>query len=386
MQYGAASFAALILTTYLLIQLIGASETPDRVALAGKEITSYGLKFKSRRGKFGGECDGYGVAEDTYFADFSGQYCGKISYEVPLDQQKPDSQVQQLELVYKVFATDFDAEEYYWRFWGIHTHEPLASNMYLDVTHTTNLPGNGQHTLLWTPPSSPNIGGPSMRSMSSNHLLMMFRSDRTFIKLTVSGFPDSSAPQISPQAASDLAAAVASRISREVSSSSTVVLRDLSLSVMGACRKGDVVAARLMKAISATADEVIGAARAWVQSAPSDLLALGKTLAQRLNSPEASDSDVVEDPYDNRSLLEESDNAEVDVEEYDVTHFDDAESSSYVEVDLLYSGVAMLIMLVLLVASELFEPPPAAAAAVDVLQSSPIGSQSVYAPALSSRQ
>ena len=31
-------------------------------------------------------------------------------------------------MVYKVFGDESEAEEYYWRFWGMHAHEPLARN------------------------------------------------------------------------------------------------------------------------------------------------------------------------------------------------------------------------------------------------------------------
>lgn len=44
-------------------------------------------------------------------------------------------------MLYKLFSTEENAVDYYWRFWGTHMHEPLPSYVYGNITDSSPVVG-----------------------------------------------------------------------------------------------------------------------------------------------------------------------------------------------------------------------------------------------------
>jgi hypothetical protein len=101
------------------------------------------------------------VAEDVYFGRHKGEHCGLTRWEAaPLatGEETPMQFLKSLDLVTKTFATEKNAYDYYWRFWGRHMHEPVPYQLLMDMTMSTPLVG--------TPPPPlplPGLGFPMRR-------------------------------------------------------------------------------------------------------------------------------------------------------------------------------------------------------------------------------
>jgi hypothetical protein len=101
------------------------------------------LRQKSRRvTKLGASCDGFGVQRDLFFHKFGGLQCALVSWQSAGEYEEEDRYIARVETVYKVFADNKSAEEYYAKFWGTHLYDPLPPFLYVD--QTVNAPQIGQ--------------------------------------------------------------------------------------------------------------------------------------------------------------------------------------------------------------------------------------------------
>jgi len=172
------------------------------------------MKLRSRKHHTGGVCRSLGGADDPYFVRYNGEYCGSAVYEsrvfssgIPRDD---DDQVAMVTMLYKSFATDEDATEYFWRFWGLHTSTVISSRFFLDVRDRVGRVGEEYRALYY----NPDLMMPHGRNgdYTAAHLQYLFREDRTIVMLTFSGFAGVDAKVINPTLAEDVAEAVAETI------------------------------------------------------------------------------------------------------------------------------------------------------------------------------
>lgn len=84
----------------------------------------------------------------------------------------------QLELVYKVFRTEEHAREYYWRFWGRHSHQPLPAMAFVDVSASVPVVGECMARFC--------------SQVTTYHLVFSLVSPVVFQFLSAGGFVDSS--------------------------------------------------------------------------------------------------------------------------------------------------------------------------------------------------
>eukprot|EP00911_Craspedida_sp_UC1_P002319 UC1_evm1s1748 len=171
-----------------------------------------------------GNCSGYGVETDPYFTRYNGVHCAKQVWtrgralrgvyagspsEVGLDE---------IEVVYKVFETEHDASEYYWRFWGRHTHEPVPSYALTEVNDAGRpYVGSNSHALVWDPSITLQQTGVLPEGVPNRMAaLYIFRTGRTLVKIAGTGGSDPASPYgfatFEPAVISRLAAAIHVRI------------------------------------------------------------------------------------------------------------------------------------------------------------------------------
>lgn len=60
-------------------------------------------------------------------------------------------------MLYKSFASDEDATEYFWRFWGLHTSTVVPARFYLDVRDRVPRVGDEYRALYYNPELMPPV-------------------------------------------------------------------------------------------------------------------------------------------------------------------------------------------------------------------------------------
>jgi len=97
----------------------------------------------------------------------------------------PISATAQIELTYKAFETDEHAKEYFWRFWGIHSHSILPSSVYVDVSQKLPSVGDEHRALYYNPGLM--MHSPGDNTFQAAHMLYFNRVGRTVMVLSISG-------------------------------------------------------------------------------------------------------------------------------------------------------------------------------------------------------
>lgn len=171
------------------------------------------LKLKSRRRNEGSMCrKGFGAKDDPYFAPYGGVFCGSSLYEAR-PSGSPEDQVRRVALTYKTFKTDELAQDYFWRFWGIHSHSILSPNLMIDVTANVGNQGDvghEHHTLYFNP--SLLVSAQEEEVYASAHMVHAFRQGKIIIMFDVSGFYNVPSPNINPELIKSMSAAVAESV------------------------------------------------------------------------------------------------------------------------------------------------------------------------------
>lgn len=187
---------------------------PPSIGLRPKDMPAgQRLRLKSRRRSEGGLCKGYSAAEDPYFVPYGGDYCGTMTYEAKPTGAPAGAeaeQLQKIELTYKAFETDEHAKEYFWRFWGIHSHSIMPSSFYVDVSQKLPSVGDEHRALYYNPGLM--LQSPGDNTFQAAHMLYFNRVGRTVMVLSISGFAKVETTMINPELAQGLASAVQQRI------------------------------------------------------------------------------------------------------------------------------------------------------------------------------
>lgn len=187
---------------------------PPSIGLRPKDMPAgQRLRLKSRRRSEGGLCKGYSAVEDPYFVPYGGDYCGTMTYEAKPTGAPAGAeaeQLQKIELTYKAFETDEHAKEYFWRFWGIHSHSIMPSSFYVDVSQKLPSVGDEHRALYYNPGLM--MHSPGDNTFQAAHMLYFNRVGRTVMVLSISGFAKVQTTMINPELAQGLASAVEQRI------------------------------------------------------------------------------------------------------------------------------------------------------------------------------
>ncbi|EDQ88027.1 uncharacterized protein MONBRDRAFT_33062 [Monosiga brevicollis MX1] len=168
------------------------------------------LRRVNHRETLGSDCHNYGVGDDIYFPRFQGEHCGLSEFEASPGHGGLFPVLHKLQFVTKTFANEQAAHDYYWRFWGRHAYEPVPYRLMSDVTLATPGIGMEPHVLLWDPvlygvSDAQGLGVDLPANSRAKHVMYIFRSGRTFVKVTASGPEHQLAVALTPELVSELA-------------------------------------------------------------------------------------------------------------------------------------------------------------------------------------
>lgn len=131
------------------------------------------------------------MQRDLFFHKFGGLQCALVSWQSAGEYEEEDRYIARVETVYKVFADNKSAEEYYAKFWGTHLYDPLPPFLYVD--QTVNAPQIGQQRRAfrwdWTN-LRPGMPIPLQAPSTPPHVIFLLQEGRFFVRLLIQAFPN----------------------------------------------------------------------------------------------------------------------------------------------------------------------------------------------------
>ena len=135
------------------------------------------LRQKTRRvTKLGASCDGFGVQRELFFHKFGGVHCALVAWESADEYEEEDRYIARLETVYKVFASNVSADEYFTKFWGTHLYDHLPPYLYVDQSDSSPLVGQQTRAFRWDSSNvRPGMPVPLQAASTPPHIIFLFR-------------------------------------------------------------------------------------------------------------------------------------------------------------------------------------------------------------------
>ncbi|XP_062519456.1 uncharacterized protein LOC134194528 isoform X2 [Corticium candelabrum] len=174
------------------------------------------LRQKTRRvTKLGASCDGFGVQRELFFHKFGGVHCALVAWESADEYEEEDRYIARLETVYKVFASNVSADEYFTKFWGTHLYDHLPPYLYVDQSDSSPLVGQQTRAFRWDSSNvRPGMPVPLQAASTPPHIIFLFREGRFFVRILMRSFPNGRDARMSSETAGSLGRIIVDTIRR----------------------------------------------------------------------------------------------------------------------------------------------------------------------------
>ncbi|EGD76016.1 hypothetical protein PTSG_00724 [Salpingoeca rosetta] len=143
-------------------------------------------------------CGDYGTDVDVGFKHFRGMQCVETKYKAKRLPSFPDT-LDSAILVTKTFRSEAHARAYYWYFWDKQVQTLVPHMVLLNVTTTSPSIGDETCVLMWDPsllPAENKAAHPPTDQALRKHVVFVFLTRRTFVKLWVKSHPGKAASNL----------------------------------------------------------------------------------------------------------------------------------------------------------------------------------------------